>query len=195
MRILTDTQSFSLHRLKYMMFILPMIFYAPAVAAATLCTLFSIEERLLAYFNRHGAPAPVPRSSEVSPASLSPDNGSGQAVGQLLHNYTVSGPMAALPAAAVASSMIVAPRVYKNPTKTVSYWQDVLLKWGLRKSSGLGWNAGWFLRSHIPASMGSGLVFDLQPFFPFGKGKRGKSNTNSTNSSDHQRVSASVSRR
>jgi hypothetical protein len=120
---------------------------------------------MLAYFNRHGAS--LSPSTETA-SSISVPNGG-------LRISNSSGSMSAL------LSSQGPPRIpetvsnssaYTNPERGISYWQRILFNWGLRKSSGLGWNAGWFLRSHIPASMGSGLVFDLQPFFPFGIGKK-----------------------
>jgi hypothetical protein len=45
----------------------------------------------------------------------------------------------------------------------------VLLNWAVYKTAGLGANLGFSIRSDTPASMGSNIVLDLQPFFPFGK--------------------------
>ena len=48
--------------------------------------------------------------------------------------------------------------------KSLKYWHNVYLKWAATKTTGLGMNMGWY-KSHVDATMGSSVLFDIQPFY------------------------------
>lgn len=51
-----------------------------------------------------------------------------------------------------------------NKMRGFKYWHEIYLKWAATKTTGLGCNLGWY-KSHADASMGSSVLFDIQPFY------------------------------
>lgn len=47
------------------------------------------------------------------------------------------------------------------------YWHSALLKWCEAKTTGLGWNVGMTQSGRTDTSLGSSVLFEIQPFFPY----------------------------
>jgi len=56
------------------------------------------------------------------------------------------------------------PQTKKMP-RGFMYWHRLFLKLSVSKTTGLGYNVGWYRYRNADASMGSSLLFDIQPFF------------------------------
>ena len=140
---------------KVMSRLLPFLFFFPALLTALVNTLFDFDAHSARFISSSVAAADAAAVAAVAAAAAAA--AAAQVGVQPLNNGTA-------PA--------LAP-----PKQTRSfgwrYWLSAWLTWCATKTTGLGLNTGetFSLRStHVDASMGSSVLFDIAPFFPMGDG-------------------------
>jgi hypothetical protein len=148
------------------------------------CLLFKIDPLLHAYFAKHNMY--IATRYQQTHASKILNNNSNIAIDSKI-GAIISPPLSNFHVNKTSTDFVLEGRA-----ASVSHWRRVLLSWAIVKTVGLGGNLGFSIRTDTPASMGSNIVLDLQPFFPFGKGRHGKKDITRRKTSKQQIINVTV---
>jgi hypothetical protein len=137
---------------KIMSRLLPFLFFFPALLTALVNTLFDFDAHSARFI-----------SSSIAAADVAAVAAAAQVGG--MHPHPLNNETETAPP--------LAPPNQKTRSFGWRYWLSAWLTWCATKTTGLGLNTGetFNLRStHVDASMGSSVLFDIAPFFPLEDG-------------------------